>query len=244
MAISEDVSYTADGTTMIGRLGLPDGEGKRPAVLIAHEANGLDDHQRGRAERLAELGYVAFALDYHGAGRVFTERDEMMARLGEIGSDPERIRALARAGLDTLLAEPRADASKVAAIGYCFGGTMVIELAKSGADIKAVVGFHPGLATGRPEDAANIVGKVLMCIGSEDPFIPAEVRLAFEKEMQAGGVDWRVHLYGGAKHSFTHPNASQTGLPGLEYDRLTDQRSWRAMLDLFDEVFTSETQSP
>ena len=235
--MTRDVQYTAEGTNMVGRLGLPDGDARCPAVLIAHEANGLDDHQRSRAEQLANLGYVAFALDYHGEGRVYTDRDEMMSRIGSLGSDPDRIRALGRAGLEALLDEPRADPSRLAGIGYCFGGTVVLELARGGADLKAVVGFHPGLATIRPKDAANITGKVLVFVGSDDPFIPHEQRAAFEEEMGAAQVDWQMHLYGGVKHSFTHPNASRSGLPGLEYHRPSADRSWRTMLGLFDEVF-------
>jgi dienelactone hydrolase len=237
MVTIRDVEYDAFGTVMVGRLALPDGEGVRPAVLIAHEGPGLDDYQKDRVGRFAELGYVAFALDYHGGGKVLADRDEMMTRLGELSSDPDRVRALGNAGLEVLLREPRADASKVAAVGYCFGGTLVLELARGGADIKAVVGFHPGLGTQRPEDARNITGKVLVCVGSEDPFIPFEQRLAFEAEMRSGGVDWRMNLYGGAEHSFTHPSAELFALPGVKYDQLTDERSWRAMLDLFDEVF-------
>ncbi len=238
MVTTRDIEYDIDGTVMIGRLALPDGEGVRPAVLIAHEGPGLDDHQKDRASRFAELGYVAFALDYHGGGTLVTDRDEMMARLGALSADPERIRARARAGLEVLLREPRTDASKVAAVGYCFGGTMVLELARGGADVKAVVGFHPGLSTARPEDARNITGKVLVCVGAEDPFIPVEQRLAFEAEMRAAGVDWRMNLYGGAEHSFTHPWADLAAFPGVKYHQPTDERSWRAMLDLFDEVFT------
>lgn len=235
---TRDIEYSADNTIMIGRLALPEGMGPRPAVLIAHEGPGLDDYQRSRAERLAELGYVAFALDYHGAGRRFSDRDEMMARLEVLWTDPGRVRAIAGAGLEVLLAEPRADASKVAAIGYCFGGTMVLELARSGADLKAVVGFHPGLNSARTQDARNITAPVLMCVGSEDPIIPLHQRLAFEAEMRAAGVDWRMNLYGGAEHSFTHPGADQAGLPGITYHQPSAERSWRAMLDLFGEVFT------
>ena len=237
MATITDVTYEVDGTTMIGRLAVPEGEGQVPAVLIAHEGSGLDDYQRERAVRFADLGYVAFALDYHGGGKPLTDRDEMMARIGALAADPQRVRRLGRAGLDVLLSEGRADASKVAAVGYCFGGTVVLELARGGADVKAVVGFHPGLGTTRPKDAANITGKVLVCVGDQDPFIPIEQRLAFEEEMRAGGVDWRMNLYGGAEHSFTHPGAELAGLDGVKYDRPTDERSWRAMLDLFDEVF-------
>jgi dienelactone hydrolase len=237
MVTTRDVEYDADGTLMVGRLALPDGEGERPAVLIAHEGLGLDDFQRDRADRFAELGYVAFALDYHGGGKPLADRDEMMARLGVLWENPERTRALARAGLEVLLAEPRTDASRVAAIGYCFGGALVLELARAGADIKAAVGFHPRLATVRPQDAGHIKAKVLVCVGTEDLLIPDEERLAFEEEMRAGGVDWRMNLYGGAEHSFTHPWANLVDLPGVTYHRLSDERSWRAMLDLFDEVF-------
>ena len=237
MTTVTDIEYEADGRTMIGWLAVPAGGGRHPAVLIAHEGTGLDDHQRCRADQLAELGYVAFALDYQGGGRPLDNRDEMMIRLGALWEDPERIRTLAGAGLAVLLAEPRTDASKIAAVGYCFGGALVLELARGGADLKAVVGFHPRLATMRPQDARNITAKVLVCVGSEDRLIPVDERLAFEDEMRTAGVDWRMSLYGGAQHSFTHPWVDAVNLPGLEYDRLADERSWRAMVDLLDEVF-------
>jgi dienelactone hydrolase len=160
----------------------------------------------------------------------------MMARLGPLMGDPDRTRALGRAGLDVLLAQPQTDPTRLAAIGYCFGGTMALELARAGTNLRAVVGFHSGLATAKPADAANITAKVLVCIGTEDPLIPAEQRTAFEAEMRAGNVDWRMNLYGGAAHSFTNPDASQAGIPGVAYDQLTDERSWNAMLDLFREV--------
>jgi dienelactone hydrolase len=234
--ITRDVEYEAEGTIMIGRLAVPDGQGKRPAVLIAHEGPGLDDHQRDRAGHFAELGYVAFALDYHGGGRVMTDRAEMMTRLAVLAADPELTRRLGRAGLDMLVAEQRTDSSKVAAVGYCFGGTLVLELARGGADLKAVIGFHPGLGTTKPEDAVNITGKVLVCVGTEDPYIPVEQRLAFEAEMRAAEVDWRMNLYGGAQHSFTHPWADGAALPGIAYHQQTDERSWPAMLDLLGEI--------
>jgi dienelactone hydrolase len=232
-----DIAYEVDGSTMIGRLAVPEGEGTRPAILIAHEGNGLDDYQKSRPERFAELGYVAFALDYHGGGTPLQDRAEINARLTMLSDNPDRARAIATAGLDVLLAHPMADRSRVAAIGYCFGGSLVLELARTGADLKAVVGFHPGLVSTRPQDSANIVGRVLVCVGTEDPLVPLEHRLAFETEMRAAGVDWRMNLYGGAKHSFTHPRAELVGVPGIEYHQPSDERSWRAMVDLFDEVF-------
>jgi len=233
----EDIEYEVDGVRMIGHLAVDDARpGPRPAVLVAHEGPGLDDHAKGRAERLATLGYVAFALDYHGGGRPLPP-GETMARLGPLMGDPDRTRALGRAGLDVLLAQQLTDPSRVAAIGYCFGGTLALELARAGADLKAVVGFHSGLATTRPLDARNIVGSVLVCIGTEDPLIPAEQRAAFEQEMREAGVDWRMNLYGGAAHSFTNERAGQFGMPGVAFHGPSDERSWRAMLDLFDERF-------
>jgi dienelactone hydrolase len=233
---TRDIEYEVDGTTMVGRLALPEGDGRRPAVLIAHEGNGLDDYQKQRAEQFAALGYVAFALDYYGGGEPLVDRDEINTRLTRLWNDATLARAVAGAGLAVLLDEPRADASRVAAVGYCFGGALVLELARGGADLKAVVGFHPGLMTPRPEDSAAIRGAVLVCIGADDPLVGLDARNAFEAEMRATAVDWRMYVFGGAQHSFTHPRVSDTGLPGLAYHRPTDERSWRAMRDLFAET--------
>jgi dienelactone hydrolase len=239
MVTTSDVRYEVDDRTMIGRLAVPDGTGPRPAVLIAHEGPGLDDVQRDRAAHLAELGYVAFALDYQGGGRPVDDREAMMARIGELAGDAARVRAIGSAGLDVLRAEPRVDASRLAAIGYCFGGHVVLELARSGADLKAVVGFHSRLSTTRPDDARNITAKVLVCIGSDDPLVPGDQRAAFEEEMRAGDVDWQMNMYGGAVHSFTNPGADGVAMPGVAYDARTDRRSWQAMLDLFAETLAA-----
>jgi dienelactone hydrolase len=231
-----DIEYFYDGIRLVGELSVDETrQGPRPAVLVAHEGGGLTDHAKSRARRLAELGYVAFALDYFGDG-VPLAADQASARFSELASDPLRGRALARAGLDVLLADEHTDASRVAAIGYCYGGTIALELARGGASLQAVVGFHSGLATAREEDTPNITGKVLVCIGADDPFIPPEQRLTFEEQMRVADVDWRLNLYGGAVHSFTNPDADGSK-PGLKYDQRADERSWRAMLDLFGEVF-------
>jgi dienelactone hydrolase len=238
MATTREISYQADGRTMVGTLVLPDGTDRRPGVLVSHEGPGLDDHARSRAVRLAdELGYVAFALDYHGGGQPMADRGQMMARLGEFREDPQRARAIATAGLDILRDQSRTDRDRLAAIGYCFGGTLSLELARGGADLKAVVGFHSGLAPARPEDARNIRARVLMLIGADDPIVDNAQRRDFEEEMRAGGVDWQLYVYGGAVHSFTNPRATGLDMPGIAYDERTDRRSWQAMLDLFDEVF-------
>lgn len=231
---TEHIAYDIDGTEHIGYLAVDlDREGTRPAILVCHEGPGLGTHERAVCDDLARLGYVAFALDYHGGGTALS-RDDMTARLGGLRAEPRGIRALGQAGLDVLLAQPTADASRVAAIGYCFGGTMALELGRGGIDLKAIVGFHAGLGTTRPEDASNITGSVLMCIGADDPIIPPQQRAEFETEMRAGGVDWQMLLFGGVVHSFTNPEAAKAEMPTvIDYNEAADRRSWGAMLDLF-----------
>lgn len=234
---TQEITYDADGMRAVGCLALPDGTAKRPGVLVCHEGPGMDDNARRRTQRLAEeLGYVAFALDYIGDGQRLEDLKETMGRLGPLMKDPLKIRRLGQAGLDVLTSQERVDTSRLAAIGYCFGGTMSLELARGGAPLSAVVGFHSGLATARPDDAADIKGKVLVCIGADDPLVPPQQRSAFEEEMRKGGVDWRMNLYGGAAHSFTNPDADALGTPGIEYHGPTDVRSWAAMVDLFNET--------
>ncbi len=236
----EDIEYTVEGTRMVGHLAVDDERpGSRPGVLICHEGPGLDEHAKGRAERLAGLGYVAFALDYHGEGKPLA-RDEMMGRLGGLMDDPDRIRGLGQAGLAVLLSQGEVDRGRVAAIGYCFGGTMALELARSGTDLAVVVGFHSGLGTSRPARPGEVKAGILVCIGADDPIVPPEQRATFEAEMRHSGADWRMYVYGGAVHSFTNPAAELTGFPGVAYHQPTDERSWRAMLDFFDERFGPE----
>jgi len=235
---TEEIAYTVGGKRYVGYLAVDDAKsGKRPGVLLAPEAPGRGPLVMSFARRLADAGYVAFAMDFHGDAEVITDFGEMMQRLGGFMADPAGIRAIAGEALKVLASQPQTDTGKLAGIGYCFGGTTVLELARSGADVKAVVGFHSGLGTARPQDAANIKAKVLVQIGADDPLITPEQRLAFEQEMRAGGVDWRIILYGGAEHSFTNPDASAFGRPGIKYDEATDKRSWKEMLALFDEVF-------
>jgi dienelactone hydrolase len=238
---TQNLEYVVAGQRYIGYLAVDRAKpGKRPGVLIAPEGGGLGDIGRERARQLAELGYVAFAIDYHGDGRLLDSMQEMTARLATLRADPTIIRGITRGALDALLAQPEVDASRIAATGYCYGGTAVLELARSGADVACTVGFHSGLATTRPEDARNIKGKVLVCIGADDPLISPEERLAFEQSMRATKVDWRLYLFGNAVHGFANPEADKRGMPAtLAYHRPTHQRSWRAMLDLFDETFSS-----
>ena len=231
------IPYAADGRQMIGTLCVGKGVGKRPAILIAHEGPGLDDHARAVAARLAELGFIAFALDYNGGGQWLPDRAQMMARIGELSAAPDRILALGQAGLDILLAQPEADPTRVAAIGYCFGGTMALHMARAGLDLKAAVGFHSGLGTAAPAAPGAIKAKVLALIGADDPIVPAAQRDAFVAEMTAAGADWQLHLYGGVQHSFTNPAAARLAMPGIAYDAVADHRAWTSMIALFHEVF-------
>jgi dienelactone hydrolase len=235
---TQSIEYAVDGKRHVGYLAVDRTRtDKRPGVLVIPEGNGLHQGARDRCHQLAELGYVALAVDYHGDGVVLETMPEMMARLEVLRADPTAIRATARAALAVLVAQPEVDAARVAAIGYCYGGTAALELARSGAAVACIVGFHSGLATTRPDDARHIKGKVLVCIGADDPLIPPEQRLAFEQEMRAAKVDWRLHLYGNAVHGFANPDADRRGIAALAYHQPTHQRSWRAMRDLFDETF-------
>jgi len=237
---TRDVEYEVDGVVMVGYLAIDDSStvpvgGRRPGVLLSHEGGGMDGNVRSRTERLAASGYVAFALDYFGGGRQ-PPFEEAQARLRVLLDDPDGIRRLGRAGLEVLTAQEEVDADRLAAIGFCFGGTMSLELARDRAPLRVVVGFHPGLNSARPDDSANITASVLMCCGADDPIIPVESRRAFEEEMRSAGVaDWRLELYGGVGHSFTNPSIDARGWPGFAYDERADRRSWQSMLDLFRE---------
>jgi dienelactone hydrolase len=232
-----ELTYEADGLAMRGQLFVPSSARPVAGVLVFPEAFGLGPHAVDRARRLAEMGYAALACDLHGEARVM-DLAAVMPVIGALREDPLRIRARAEPAWRALTARAEVDASRVAAIGFCFGGTMALELARGGADLRAVVGFHSGLGTVRPEDAKNIKARVLVCIGADDPGIPAEQRAAFETEMRDGKVAWEMQLYGGVVHSFTNPEADKMGRPEFaRYDERADRVSWAAMSELFNEVF-------
>ena len=235
---SEELSYTADGLAMRSELYIGNGEGRRPGVLVFPEAFGLSENARSRAQRFAELGYVALACDLHGNAVLHQDLPMVMGLIKPLMEDPLKTRARAQGGLDALLARPEVDPARIAAIGFCFGGTMALELARSGAPTVATMGFHSGLKTARPEDAKNIRGRVLVAIGADDPGVNKEQRDEFEQEMRAGGVDYQIHVYGGVVHSFTNKNADRLGRPEFaRYSALADARSWASMRSLFDEAF-------
>lgn len=231
--ITRTVSYPADGLTMLGHLALPVGDGRGPAVLIGPEGPGLNDFQRARADALAELGYAALAFDLHG-GHWFTDPQEMLARVTPLLADPARLRDIGYAALDVLLAEPRVDRDRIAAIGYGTGGAVALELGRAGVDLR-VIGTVNGLVTGRAGEARNISCPVWAGVGSEDPIMPPEQRDAFTAEMQEAGVDWRLVVYGGALHAFHHPTVDQTVLPGVGHHPRHARRAWLDIVGLLTE---------
>ena len=234
----ETLTYEADGLTMTSRFFAPAGSGKAPGVLVFPEAFGLGPHATGKAERLAAAGFAALACDLHGGAKVEDDLEKAIALLKPMYENPGKTRARAAAALAALVARPECDAGKVGAIGFCFGGTMALELARSGADVKAIVGFHSGLGTAAPKtDARAIRGKVLVCIGADDPMIKPEDRATFEAEMRDAKVDWQIHLYGGTVHSFTNPEAGKRNMPdAIRYSKEADTRSWASMMELFGET--------
>ncbi len=234
----ETLTYTADGLTMQSQLFFEEGSSKRPAVLVFPEAFGLSEHAIGRAKRLASMGYVALASDLHGNGLIENDLQKAIGLLTPLFQDPTKTRARAGAGLAALTARAEVDASKIGAIGFCFGGTMALELARGGAEVRAVVGFHSGLGTAMPvSPETKFHARVLVCIGADDPMINAEQRSTFEAEMRSAKVDWQMHLYGDTVHSFTNEHASERGMPdAIRYSAEADKRSWASMTELFGEV--------
>jgi len=235
---TEKVAYRHGTVELTGFLAYDDAlTAKRPGVVVVHEWWGLNDFAKGRAEELARLGYVAFAVDMYGSGKVTSDAKEAGQLAGAFRSDRGLMRSRAAAGLDVLRGRTQVDPTRLAAIGYCFGGTVALEMARSGADLKGVASFHGGLATPNPADARNIRGKVLVLHGADDSFeSPAEIA-AFQEEMRQGGVDWQMNYYGGAVHSFTNPDAGKAGIKGVAYNGAADRRSWQALQDFFAEIF-------
>jgi len=232
------VEYRQGDTVLEGYLAWDDARTtRRPGVLIVHEWTGINAHMRQRAEMLAKLGYVAFAADIYGKGIRPTDPSEAARIAGIYKSDRPLMRARVRAGLDELKRQKLVDPLRLAAIGYCFGGTTVLELARDGADLKGVISFHGGLSTPTPQDAKNIRGKVLALHGADDPFVKPDEVAAFQNEMRVGGVDWQFVSYGNAVHSFTNAAAGTDNSKGAAYNQKADRRSWEAMKVFFAEIF-------
>ena len=232
------VEYKQGDTTLEGYLAWDGAKtAKRPGVLVVHEWTGINDHIRQRTEMLAKLGYVVFAADIYGKGVRPTAPSDAATTAGIYKNDRSLMRARVRAGLEELKKQKFVDTRRLAAIGYCFGGTTVLELARDGVDVKGVISFHGGLSTPTPQDAKNIKGRVLALHGADDPFVKADEVAAFQDEMRKAAVDWQFVSYGNAVHSFTNVAAGNDNSKGAAYNEKADKRSWEAMKIFFAEIF-------
>jgi dienelactone hydrolase len=233
-----DISYEVHGRTYTGYLA--DGSNGKPApgILVIHEANGLGPHMKERADMLARLGYVAFAPDLYG--EKVDALDRMLALVDELTEDWTEMRARCNAGLDVLRQQSNVDKTRIAAIGFCFGGQVALELGRSGADLRAIVGFHLALKTLRLEDSANIKARVLVCIGDQDPYAPRDDRNSFMDNMRENNVDCQMLLFSGIGHSFANVDSDKSQMAGVWYDAKADRRSWAAMTRLLSEAFDEE----
>ncbi|MFA5059402.1 MAG: dienelactone hydrolase family protein [Candidatus Omnitrophota bacterium] len=235
---TETVEYKQGDVLLEGYLAYDDAlAGKRPGVLVVHEWKGIVPYTKTRAEKLASLGFVAFAADIYGKGIRPQSNEEAAQQAGIYKNDRSLMRERAKAGLNVLQNHALVDPKRVAAIGYCFGGTTVLELARSGANLKGVVSFHGGLGTPNPTDIKNFKGKILVLHGADDPFVSLMEVLAFQDEMQKGKADWQFISYGNTVHSFTNPDAGTDSSKGAAYNKLSDERSWEVMKQFFAEIF-------
>ena len=234
---TQDIEYRDGDVLCRGYVAYQEGGARRPGVLVVPEAFGLDEHALGRARQLAELGYVGFAVDMYGGRRTTNNLPEAMELMGPLRSDPAKLRQRAGAALATMSAMAQVDAAKLGGIGFCFGGTTVIELARDGRALAGVASFHGGLETTAPAQPGKVKASILVLTGAEDPLIPPAQVMAFEDEMRNAKADWQVVSYGNAVHSFTNPAADGSMMPGIKYDAAADKRSWAAMRAFFDEVF-------
>lgn len=239
--VGKEVEYKAGETTLKGYLAVDDSNNdKRPAVLVVHEWWGHNDYARKRARMLAELGYVALAVDMYGDGKTVSHPDDAGKMAGEVRKNMAVGEARFRAAMDFVKQQEQTDGKKIGAIGYCFGGSVVQHMARIGEDLAAVVSFHGSLASTTKAEPGKVKARILICNGAEDPMISAEAIKGFEDEMSAAGAKFSVINYKGAKHSFTNPDADKFGeqfkLP-LAYDKDADEQSWNEMKKTFREVF-------
>lgn len=231
------VEYKDGNTVLKGFIAYKESMKKLPAVLIVHEWWGLNDYPKMRAKQLAELGYLAFTVDMYGDGKVAATPEEAGKLAGGVRGDITALRQRINAALDFIKNDPRVDPNKIAAMGYCFGGGVVLELARSGADIKGVISFHGGLSTPNPSETKNVKAKILICHGADDKYVSDKDIKTFEDEMNSNKVDWQMNFYSGAVHAFTNPNAGNNNASGVAYNANADKRSFEEMKRFFTEIF-------
>jgi dienelactone hydrolase len=236
--VGRSVSYSQGGTALEGYLAYDDAiSGKVPGVLVVHEWWGLNDYARSRAEKLAQLGYAAFAVDMYGKGRATQHPDQAGAWMKEVTGNMDAWQERALAGLQILKKQPQVDPDRLAAIGYCFGGATVQVLAYSGADLKGVVSFHGSLVPPSEAQAKQTKAKMLICHGAQDPMNQTDAMGKYITALNASTIDWQLIALGNTRHGFTNPDAGQYGMAALAYNPLSDRRSWQYMKYFFDEIF-------
>ena len=239
IVVTETVTYTEAGDEYTSYISYDDSNNKkRPGVLVVHEWWGLDSYAKKRAEMLAELGYVAFAVDMYGTGKVTDKAEQAKAWMTEATADLEWWRERAMAGIKRLKKHKLVDASDIAAIGYCFGGGTVIQLAYGGVDIDGVVSFHGSLPIAEESSFNKIKTKMLIAHGNADTFVPREIVTRFQDTLDKANADWNMITYGNVRHSFTNPKADTRGMDALKYDAQADKDSWKAMQVFFDDIFS------
>lgn len=232
------IEYKDGDVTLRGFLAYDDTKsGRRPGILVMPGGFGLGANAKQRAEMLAGLGYVALAGDPYGNGIEINDLQEVMKSVSALRQDPAKFRKRAQVALDKLTSLPQVDPRRLAAIGYCLGGTFALELARAGAPLTGVVTFHGGLETQLPAAPGQVKAKILVCTGADDPSVPVAHVNAFADEMTKAGVDWQIISYGGTVHGFTYPDAESRGIPWIAYNKLADERSWQAMRSFFEEIF-------
>lgn len=235
--VTQTVDYKDGSVPLEGFLAYKQAEGRRPGILIVPDWMGLGEHYRSVAKKLAEMGYVAFAVDMYGKGVRPANAQEAAAEASKYKSNRGLMRQRVLAGLEELKKINEVDPNRIAAIGYCFGGTTVLELARTGADIRGVVTFHGGLDSPNPEDGKKIKASLLILHGADDPFVSQQDLAAFQDELRKAGVDWQMMYYGNNVHSFTVPAAGTDKKKGAAYDAKADKRSWEQMQLFFKEIF-------
>jgi dienelactone hydrolase len=232
--VTESVEYDHDGLKLVGYLAYDDSlEAPAPGVLVVHEWWGLNDYAKRRARMLAELGYVAFVADMYDGGKTTTKAEQASQWAGKLYADADLWRARASAGLKQLITHKRVDASKCFAIGYCFGGSTVTQLAYAGAPLKGVVSFHGSLPTPKEGETPKIKAELLICHGEADPLVPPAKVLAFKSKLDELKAAYTFIGYADAKHAFTNPDADKAGMDAVGYNARADRRSWQHMQMFF-----------
>jgi len=239
--VGVEVSYATDSTNMEGFIAYDENlSGQRPGILVVHEWWGHDDYVRNRARQLAEMGYVALAVDMYGDGQQAEHPEDAGKFSAKVFSDLDEAKAKFSKAIETLKANENVDPDKIAAIGYCFGGTVILNMANAGYDLDAVVAFHSGLSFPILPDSGSVIARILVCNGADDPFVQPEQIETFKTMMQEAGADFNYIAYEGVVHSFTNPAATERGIKfelPLAYNAEADSASWREMKKLLDEVF-------